>query len=350
MWEPNPRDAAAHNAIPMQNVPVIALSRHGSEVVSAFDLLGRNENDLTAALGFVLSRCPQLAIELLGRVSRALKIRVEGEPSLALEVRVEVGRTDLEIRVGDALFIVEAKRGWLLPSQTQLKQYANRVEHHRRGALITLSQASHALARKSLPATVDGIPVVHLPWAEVLADIEAIKPDCKGRERFWLDELRAYLKEVVKVRNVAESWTYSVVLNDERPGGGATFKEIVTDQLAYFHPYGEGGWPTEPPNFMAFRWDGAVRRIHRVMNADVVPHLQDRYPYMTTKKNPLAARPHAVYGLGPQLPPLEPIPNGAPYRATRLWVLLDQLQTAPSLAEAISRTKALNGGPYTPAG
>jgi hypothetical protein len=106
----------------------------------------------------------------------------------------------------------------------------------------------------------------------------------------------------VRVRSVADSWTYSVVLNDEKPGGGASFKEFVTDQLTYFHPYGEVGWPTGPPNLMAFRWEGAVRSIHRVIKADVVPHLQERFPYMTTKGNPLAARPHAVYNLGPPIP------------------------------------------------
>ncbi len=36
------------------------LSLHGREVNSVFDLLGRNENDLTAALGFTLSRSPIL--------------------------------------------------------------------------------------------------------------------------------------------------------------------------------------------------------------------------------------------------------------------------------------------------
>lgn len=168
---------------------------------------------------------------------------------------------------------------------------------------------------------------------------------CRGRERLWLDELRTYLEKVIRVRDIADSWTYCVVLNDERPGGGATFKEIVTDQLTYFHPYGTGGWPVEPPNFMAFRWNSAVQRIHRVIKADVVPHLQERYPYMTTNKNPLAARPHAVYTLGPQLPPYDPIPNGAPYRANRLWVLLDQLQTAPSLAQAIALTKQMTDAP-----
>lgn len=90
---------------------------------------------------------------------------------------------------------------------------------------------------------------------------------------------------------------------------------------------------------MAFRWGGAVQRIHRVVNAEVVPHLATRWPYM--QNNPAGARPHAVYELGPPLPPHDPIPTGHNYRARRLWVLLDQLQTAPTLTEAIAGTKSL---------
>jgi hypothetical protein len=58
--------------------------------------------------------------------------------------------------------------------------------------------------------------------------------------------------------------------------------------------------------------------------------------------SPPHRRPHAVYKLSKRrLPPLEPIANGAQYRAIRLWVLLDQLQTANTLAEAHKRTREL---------
>jgi hypothetical protein len=49
-----------------------------------------------------------------------------GRTSIALEVLDKKGRIDLEIRLADALVICEAKRGWLLPSTSQLSQYAGR--------------------------------------------------------------------------------------------------------------------------------------------------------------------------------------------------------------------------------
>ena len=51
---------------------------------------------------------------------------------------------------------------------------------------------------------------------------------------------------------------------------------------------------------------------------------------------------HAVYGLSEKCIPLRaPIRNGARYRAARLWVLLDQLQVADTLADAYERSQAL---------
>ena len=318
------------------------LTRYGAEVMSVFDLLGEEENDLTGALAFSLTNCPALMKSVLSRVWPTGTGLDHGEIGVALEVRGAVGRTDLEIIVPGAMLVFEAKRGWLLPSTAQLSGYAPRVRARGGGALITLSQASGALARTQLPAEVDGVPILHLPWREVLADVDAVRSTSRGRERLWLDEFRTYLKGVIDIRSVADSWTYCVVLSVERPGGGGarTFRQFVTDEMQYFHPYGVQGWPTEPPNFLAFRWQGAVHRIHRVIEADVVPSLVDRWPDIPASGD--TSRPHAVYRLGPRLPPFEPIPSGAQYRASRLWVLLDQLQTAPTLADAFARSKALS--------
>lgn len=236
-----------------------SLERHGTEVGSVFALLGDDENDLTAALGFVLARCPPLSAVFVRQIAADAGVDADGDLSLALEVRGKLGRTDLEITCSDGLFVVEAKRDWMLPSYGQLEQYVDRVMRCGSGALVTLSCASHSLARHSLPRAVHGVPVVHVSWRDVLAMIDTIWSTCRGHEKFWLQELRNYLKGVVRMRSIADCWTYCVVLNDERPAGGLSFKEIVTDHLNYFHPYGIGGWPTEPPNFMAFRWDGAVR-------------------------------------------------------------------------------------------
>ena len=77
-------------------MPRRTLSRRGRAVGSVFDLLGRNENDLTAAVGFALSRSPLILAALVQRV-------LGGEPSKRArpdEARDDLGRTDLEVDVG----------------------------------------------------------------------------------------------------------------------------------------------------------------------------------------------------------------------------------------------------------
>lgn len=141
-----------------------SLTRYGAEVGSAFSLLGQDENDLTAALGFTLARCKALSDAILSRVWPGLG--VDEDASFALEVRAEIGRTDLEVRLpaSSALLIFEAKRDWLLPTTAQLEQYVSRIHQYGSGALVSLSQASTQLAttqrrqksRASLSCTCHG--------------------------------------------------------------------------------------------------------------------------------------------------------------------------------------------------
>ncbi|CPZ07302.1 hypothetical protein [Mycobacteroides abscessus] len=135
---------------------MVELRRHGSEVASVFDLLGTDENDLTSALGFTMARCPQLCEAIAARIGVG-----GGDAVIAMEVRHAEGRTDLELRVGQDLFVFEAKAGWLLPGVEQLARYTSSIRGN--GALITLSQASRALAAHRLPPEVNGVPVFHLP-------------------------------------------------------------------------------------------------------------------------------------------------------------------------------------------
>lgn len=151
------------------------LTRHGSPVDSVFHLLGRDENDLTAALGFTLARSPTFMSAFL----RHLLPDTSGTTAaLGLEVRGQIGRTDLEISSPDAMLAIEAKRDWLLPTASQLSRYAPRILERGGGALVSLSQASRSLAASQLPTHIDGVPVIHLPWQEVVTVTEIYTQGC----------------------------------------------------------------------------------------------------------------------------------------------------------------------------
>lgn len=103
-----------------------SLLLHDREVSTIYDLLGHRENDMTAALGWGLAQSPQLLSAL---VTAVVDSRVD--PSEAIvrmqEHHATGGFTDVEILVPDRLhLILEAKRGWNLPSTDQLEHYAQR--------------------------------------------------------------------------------------------------------------------------------------------------------------------------------------------------------------------------------
>lgn len=316
------------------------LSLHGRTVESVFDLLGSNENDLTAALGFTLARSRRLVTGILGTLS----VPTGDEVIIGMEVRGDDGRTDLEVSTGAELVIVEAKRGWHLPGLDQLEGYAERVRRFGLGRLVTLSDCSAAYATWTLPAVVGGVPVQHLPWSVVKAQLRVAAAGLRGTERYWLDELGAYLRRAVQVRDPADSWAYCVVLSQDKPAGGGnrTFRDFVVNDDTYFHPFGWGkGWPTDPPNFFAFRWNGEVHQIRRVIGHQVVAQLQELWPDIPPEAN--STRPHAVHRLGPPMPMHAPLPSGTNYRAARLWVLVDQLLTAPTLKDAYAASRKIAG-------
>jgi hypothetical protein len=315
-----------------------ALTRHGREVSSVFDLLGRDENDLTAAFGFTLARSPRL-LNLI--VSRLLPSASAETVTVRMEVRDEQGCTDLEIDTGTHLAVVEAKRGWLLPTVKQLARYASRFEKRVGGVLVTLSDVTSKWAGATMPAEINGVPLIHLPWSEVRTDLSTARADAAGHERFWLDELHEYMRRAIKVRDSADGWTYCVAVSNTLVDEASTrrYRDFITGESAYFHPHGWGrGWPKTAPNFLAFRWNAQVQQVRRVMETVVVPNLQSRWADLPVNED--TSRPHVIYSLGPPLPGL-PIPNGKQYQAGRLWVLLDQLLTSASLADAYERTQAL---------
>ncbi len=150
-----------------------------------------DENALTAALGFTLARSRALLARILERLLPGVP---DGQTvELRWETRDEAGRTDLEIQAGDRQAVVEARRGWRLPGEHQLAAYAPRVHAVGNGVLATLSNASPEWAAFSLPAEGDGVPVRHLPWSTVRADLAEVRPASRGEQRNWLDELHEYL-------------------------------------------------------------------------------------------------------------------------------------------------------------
>jgi hypothetical protein len=88
---------------------------------------------------------------------------------------------------------------------------------------------------------------------------------------------------------------------------------------------------------MGFRWGGRVRQVNRIIAANIYPNLHNRFPEIAPSDDP---DPHVVYDLGPDLP-IPEIPTRGTYASARVWALLDQMLTQPTLQEAVHASKWL---------
>ncbi len=311
------------------------LSKYGSEAASVFDLLGRNEVDLTAALGWTLANSPAL----LGALVRNLGLEVSAaDLEVALEVADREGRTDIELTGPTTKVVIEAKQGWLVPGADQLSKYRRRFIGFDHGLLVSMSDSSERWARDQLPPDVDGIPVVHASWDVVRSAVSEHRGITHGRERLWLEELETYMGQATSTRPYDSQWVFCVVIAGTVLGG-ISFRDYVLNERVYFHPFGGNNtWPKRPPNFLCFRWGGKVQQVNRVTNFEVLPHLQDRWPDIGLEES---EGPHIVYKLGPDIP-VPSISTKGTYATGRVWSLLDQLLVQETLADAVPVSKELS--------
>lgn len=101
---------------------------HGRPVATVFDLLGRDENDMTFAFAWGMAQSPRFLREMMLAVAGQ---SVDSEELVINLQRHEAagGFTDVEVSLpGELHVIFEAKRGWNLPTDTQLRLYAKRLD------------------------------------------------------------------------------------------------------------------------------------------------------------------------------------------------------------------------------
>jgi hypothetical protein len=309
----------------------LPLLRAGSEIRTVFDLLGTAENDLTAAYGWALSQVPALARALLADVYGT---DVGDATSVSLQMfGVDKGFTDIEVNAENAHLIIEAKVGWVVPQLSQLERYAPRVESLPGPLILSVSGCTAEFAALRLPQSVMGVPVRHRSWTQLAALAEHVASDGSHASRRLLRELAIYLRGATTMQNKASNWTYCVSLGaTSYTDWGITFFEVVQERHKYFHPYASGGnWPRTAPNFLAFRWNGAVRHAHHVESFQIVGDLHEVFDEI-----PEGHGMHVVYDLGPDIMQGRVLASGGNYRANRNWVYLDLLLTSPTLKEALT--------------
>jgi hypothetical protein len=322
------------------------LFTHGSRLVdSPFDLLGYGEDAITGAIAWALRQSPTLFETLVNALTDFRGSMTDARVYFQRSEKNN-GRTDLEIIIpGEMHVIFEAKKGWELPGARQLGLYTRRRSFADSDAkvrmIVTLSLADQRYARLFLPDALNGIAIRHLPRRELNGILKQAARITSGHhEKMSLRTLETYLNKTMNDANFLSNQVYVVSLSRQQPAStwtGVTFVDVVERFHKYFHPVG-ARWPVSPPNYIGFRYDGALRSVHHVDEVVVTKDLAD----VAREKLPSwpVTQPQFLYTLGPAIHPPRRLPAGPKVlRSNRVWAALDLLLTAATITEAMEETK-----------
>jgi len=146
----------------------------------------------------------------------------------------------------------------------------------------------------------------------------------------------------MSMQNVDSNRVYVVALAQGKPKGwGISWIDIVNKRRCYFHPVGggRGGWPKEPPNYIAFRYNGKLQSIHHIQGYGVFKNPHEKFPEIPVTE----WEPHFLYHLGPAFGPEKEVRTGNIYPNGRVWCMLDTLFTEATIFDARNVSKKREG-------
>jgi len=318
-----------------------SLVLHDCEVPTVFDLMGHRENDMTAALGWGLSQSPALMKALVETVADT-----HIDPSEAVirlqEHHATGGFTDVEIVVPDRVhLILEAKRGWNLPTADQLEHYAQRFRADAgdmvQGIVVLTQWGATSMVERQLPTWPFAYPRSVLGWGDVVQMTERAARRGPLAERRTLRELATYLRGVADMRDTNSNSVFVVALSSRvLEGWPMSFIDVVHQHDCYFFPATGKNWPKVPPNYMAFRYWGRLQSIRHVDGYVIDTDMSRHFAGVPSAE----WDPHFVLSLGPEIRPDREVPTGPKIvRSARVWVDIDLLLTAPTISDALALTK-----------
>jgi hypothetical protein len=144
------------------------------------------------------------------------------------------------------------------------------------------------------------------------------------------------------MQNPRDNMVYVVSLSTHLINEGASYSwiDVVGKDGRYFHPVGNR-WPVLPPNYIGFRYHGALQTVHHIDAYEIVGNLADR-----NQNWPVTDTDHFVYTLGPAMRPARTVRTGNIYRNGRVWCAIDTLLSGAceTISEARDQTASrLNG-------
>lgn len=307
---------------------------------SVFGLYGNDENSASFGLGWVLEKSHNyrglVVKEIFGEVLDV------NEVTISLQKHsVEGGFTDVELNSANRFHaVLEAKRSWNLPTEEQLRRYLPRLTSGTADfkRLVSISAAHREYALRHLPGSLEGVPLTHLAWGDLLRLAKDARHSAASyQEKLWLEQFCQHLQEFVSMDRTKDNSVFVVSLSNALmvEGNAHTWIDVVEIDQSYFHPVG-GGWPVDPPNYIGFRYHGRLQSVHHIKKFEVIENVADVNPlWFPTDSD------HFVYRLGPGMRPPREMRTGNIFRNGRVWCAIDTLLSGAfnTISDARDETK-----------
>jgi hypothetical protein len=310
------------------------------KVDSIFQLLGQNENDISYSVGYTFGTCHHFLQKFLQHININIPFQ-PGKIKIRLQTHEkEKGFTDFELlQEGEFHIIIEAKRGWTFPTRTQLDKYASRPSFKNSTArdkrIVVFNESIPAFTKTHFSITdIQSIPVEVISWKDIQKLTKISISIGRDAENRLLRDLNIYLDKISSMQKIDSNWVYVVSLGGGIPANWSiSWQDIVNKHLKYFHPVGggKGGWPAEPPNYIAFRYGGQLQTIHHIEKYEVFTDPSTLFDTIPT----VNWEPHYLYDLGPAIRPAHIVKSGKKIiRSLRVWAMLDLLLTSQTIQDA----------------
>lgn len=316
---------------------------HNKEVDSIYDLLSnvkKDENSLTYGLGWVFTESESFFKDFMSELE--IKNNLNNYNIKLQEYKdKKIGYTDIELdglEKEDYYLIVEAKIGWNIPTKNQINNYCKRFKEYRKNncIIVILSECSEEYAENILKSYNIKYKWYYLPWSKIYQKLDKRILKTRGsHEKKSLKEFHLFLNKMITMQNKKSNEVFCVSLSrDSARGSDTTFVDVVEKYQKYFFPI-EKGWPSEPPNYVAFRYDGELQSIHHVDSYIKTTKLYEHLPFPREEED----GPRFLLTLSKPFKPSKTIKNGAKWRSNHVWFDLDTIFLCDTIKEAIDLTK-----------
>ena len=319
---------------------MIDLYVYGRKTSNIFDMLGTKENDISYAIGLGFSKAPQFLKLYLEEIG-IKPVKFDNIKIKLQKFEKNKGFTDFEIEEeGEFIVIIEAKKGWNYPGQQQLDKYSSRPSFisfpAKTKKLIVFTESKKEFTQAHFHINQSNSFEVEVTSYRQLWELaHKAKLKSNNYEKRFLNELINYLEKLMTMKNIHSNLVYVVSVSSKQVSGWQISWIDIVKSKKYFHPVGGNGWPTEPPNYIAFRYHGKLQSIHHI----------DKYEVFTNPNEHISEIPsqkwghHFIYELSDPIIPTKNVRTGNIYRNGRVWAMFDLLLTSDTISEARDKTK-----------